>query len=88
MTRTATVALEPAGPRVSKRVPRDVYHAIAGQRVRVGYIVCAAGEPLCGIRATLQPCPAGLFPPQVTCQVCATVAAREGISIIGTEPGK
>ena len=88
MTRGATVAVKPAGPRVSKRVPKDVFHLIASQRIRIGYIVCGAGESLCGTSAELQQCADGLFAPQVTCPVCAALAARERISVGGTEPGK
>jgi hypothetical protein len=79
--RTATVAVEPAGPRISKRLPQGVYHAVASQRVRLGYVTCGPGEPLCGTTAALQPCPDGLFPPSVTCPLCAALVARERISI-------
>ena len=37
MSPAATIALEPAGPRISKRVPQDVCHAVASERVKVGY---------------------------------------------------
>jgi hypothetical protein len=86
VTRTATVALEPAGSRVSRRIPQDVYHLVAAQRIRIAYVSCAAGEPLCGTTAALEPCPAGLFPPPVTCARCAAIATREHISIAGTVP--
>jgi hypothetical protein len=79
VTWTATVAVERAGA-------RDVFHAVASQRIRIGYIVCAANSPLCGTEAELQSSPDGLFAPQVTCQRCAVIAAREHISISGTEP--
>ena len=85
-TATATVAVEPAGHRISKRIPRDVYHLVASQRVRLGSVTCGAGEPLCGTEAALLPCPDGLFPPSVTCHICAAIATREHISISGTEP--
>jgi hypothetical protein len=86
VSRTAAVALEPAGPRVSRRIPQDVYHLVAGEPVRLGSVTCRPGEPLCGVTAELLPCPDGLFPPQVTCHVCAAIAAREGISVAGTVP--
>ena len=77
MTRTATVGLERGGP-------RDLFHAIAAQSIRIGYVSCATGEALCGTTATLLPCPDGLFAPQVTRHTCAVIAAREGITVGGT----
>ncbi len=44
------------------RIPKDVYHAIATERVQLGYVTCGPGEPLCGTEAELRPCPDGLFP--------------------------
>jgi hypothetical protein len=81
----ATVALEPAGPRISKRVPQDVYHLVASEPVKVGYIVCNPSEPLCGTTATLQSAPDGLFAPAVTCSACAAIAEREHIAVSSPE---
>lgn len=86
MTRAATIALEPAGPRISKRVPQDVCHVVASEPVKVGYVTCGPGEPLCGTTGALQPCPDGLFPPAVTCPMCAAIAEREGIAVGEYEP--
>jgi hypothetical protein len=79
VTLAATVALEAARP-------RDVYHAVAAQPVRIGFILCSSGEPLCGTTAALELCPDDLFPPEVTCSRCAVIAAREGIAVAGTVP--
>lgn len=81
MSRGATVAVEPAGPRISKRVPQDVYHAVASERIKVGYVTCGPGEPLCGTTAALEPCREGLFAPAVTCPLCAAIAERERIVV-------
>ncbi len=77
MTRAATVSLEAA-------TTGDVYHAIACQPLRIGYVVCAEGEPLCGTTTALLPCPDGLYPPQVTCHTRAAITVGERISVAGT----
>jgi hypothetical protein len=61
---------------------RVVIHAAANQQMSIG-MGYAPGEALCGSLAELAECEPGLFPPLVTCQRCAAVAAAEHIEITG-----
>lgn len=60
-----------------------VFHLAATHRIRIGYTACLPGEALCGTAVR----PHGqLFPPAVTCWMCAVIARRDGISAsTGTE---
>ena len=63
----------------------NLHHLAATRRIRIGYIACDPGEPLCGTPAALHPCPPALFPlpPDITCWLCAALAKREHILIAG-----
>jgi hypothetical protein len=80
-TRQAVLAAE----RGTRRSAAGVYHLIASQPLRLGYILCAIGEPLCGTTAALQPCLGASFAAAATCHICAALAEREHILIEGTE---
>jgi hypothetical protein len=40
-----------------------------------------AGKPMCSWRGALQPAPAALFPPEVTCCLCAHQIQRLGLEV-------
>jgi hypothetical protein len=61
----------------------QVFHLAASRRGRIGYISCAPGDVLCGAPVPLQPCLGSLFPPAVTCWMCALIAGRDGILTAG-----
>lgn len=80
---------DPPGAGTSATVVREaiaeVFHLAASVRIRIGYIICEKGEPLCGVLAALQPCLGELFPPSVTCWMCACIAKRDGIAVAGSD---
>ena len=80
VTGHATLAAE----RGTRRAKAGVYHLTASQPVRLGYVTCSAGEPLCGTTAALQPCLDGLSSAP-TCHLCAALAEREHITIAGAD---
>jgi hypothetical protein len=59
-------------------------HLAATQRIRISYIICDPGEPLCGTPKPLQPSLDALFAPAVTCWLCLAIARRDGITITGS----
>lgn len=82
---TATVGYQPAGHDQHGRIVRETYHAVGDQPVPInrftgGEVHRAAGLALCGA-APLADCPAGLFPPLVSCPACLAIAAREHVTI-------
>ena len=86
--RTARKAANPSDPSLAgttatvvREAKAQVFHLAATRRGRIGYISCGPGEVLCGIPRALQPCLGSLFPPEVTCWMCALIAERDHITI-------
>ena len=77
----AALAIE----RGTRRAAARVYHLIASQPIRLGYITCAEGEPLCGTGAPLQRCLQAMAADSATCHICAALAEREQILMEGAE---
>ena len=74
-----------ATERGTRRAKTGVTHLLASQPIQLAYVLCAAGEPLCGTPAPLQPCLGASFRTEATCHICAALAEREHIEIEGTE---
>ena len=78
---------DPSGAGTAATVVREAatetYHLAASQRIRIGYISCGPGEPLCGTTSALQECLDTLFQValEVTCWLCALIAKRDGITV-------
>lgn len=62
----------------------EEFHLAPLQRIRVGYVLCHRGEPLCGTPWRVR-LPGLLFPPEVTCWLCELLAARDGITVTTPE---
>jgi hypothetical protein len=84
MTVVAACA-ELAAERGTRRSKAGVYHLTACQPVRLGYVICEKGEPLCGTTAPLQPCLGGMSSVAAICHLCAALAERERITFAGSE---
>ena len=81
---TASIGYQPPGRDGQGRICRETYHAVLtggpARILRIGYLTRHRGEALCGA-APLGDCPAGLFPPEVTCPACQAIAASCHIQI-------
>ena len=74
-----------AAERGTRRAKAGITHLLASQAVRLGYVTCGIGEPLCGSPAPLQPSLGASFDAVATCHICAALAEREHIAIEGAE---
>lgn len=81
---TAHVGYQPVGRDQHGRICRETFHAVfsggPARVLRVGFGTRCRGEALCGAEP-IDDCPAGLFPPQVTCPACLAIASREHVQI-------
>jgi hypothetical protein len=78
---TARPGYQAAGRDVQGRICRETFHAVlTGGTLRVGFASRHRGEALCGA-APVGDCPAGLFPPVVTCRACRAIAGSQHVQI-------
>lgn len=66
---------------VARTPDGDVFHLAATQAIRIGYIICARAEPLCGTWRRLR-LPGLLFRPDDICWTCELIAQRDRISTL------
>lgn len=59
----------------------EEFHLAATQPIRIGYIICSRGEPLCGTPHRVRLPPPLLFRPDITCWICDLLARRDGIAV-------